>query len=426
MKSSIFRILLTIGAVFLTSVLYINASNGTYLDSLVGRAISLSPKIKMLKEQQKSAENRIPQNSNLPDPMVTVGIMNLPDNTFSFSQEPMTGKTIAISQSFPYPGKLGSIAKWQSVDTAIVTEEILETENEIRRSFLNEYFSLTYIRQSQKITESIKEMLKSIAEVVQAKYAVATARQQNMFKIEMEITNINEMLVELDGKEKEQLSRLNALLFRPADETIITDSLPEPGSLKLSTPELIKLSEKNKPALAMIKLNGQKYGYMAESANYDFNPNFNVMVQYSNRNTLAPMNKYQSDLLSASVGISIPLNYGGKVTGKVQEAKAMEESTQYQYSTTIQTLEGEFGASISKLNTIESRLKLLKEGLLPQSQENLNSSLSDYQVDRVDFLNVIDAEKMLYDIQLKIYRLKMEYFKELASLEFLTGSKIIN
>ncbi|MCF8414242.1 MAG: hypothetical protein K9G44_12550, partial [Melioribacteraceae bacterium] len=81
------------------------------LESLIQKAISVSPEIKMLEAKWETAKNRIPQNSNLPDPTLTFGIANLPINSFSFSQEPMTGKFLALSQGIPFPGKLESSEK---------------------------------------------------------------------------------------------------------------------------------------------------------------------------------------------------------------------------------------------------------------------------------------------------------------------------
>ena len=41
----------------------------------------------------------------LPDPTLSLNAMNMPTDTFSFDQEPMTQMQVALSQSFPFPGK---------------------------------------------------------------------------------------------------------------------------------------------------------------------------------------------------------------------------------------------------------------------------------------------------------------------------------
>ncbi|MGB5287568.1 MAG: hypothetical protein WBN42_03705, partial [Ignavibacteriaceae bacterium] len=56
-----------------------------HLQDLINKAIGVSPKIKMLEMKKLAASNRIEQNSNLPDPMLTLGFANLPVNSFSFT-----------------------------------------------------------------------------------------------------------------------------------------------------------------------------------------------------------------------------------------------------------------------------------------------------------------------------------------------------
>ena len=86
-------------------------SQAQSLDSLISKAIDVSPKLKMLTAKQNAAESMVNVNSNLPDPMLTLGLANLPTNSFSFTQEPMTGKIVGLSQAVPFPGKLGAVAE---------------------------------------------------------------------------------------------------------------------------------------------------------------------------------------------------------------------------------------------------------------------------------------------------------------------------
>ncbi len=98
------NLILTI-IIILTNTFYITAQPQE-LDLLIEEAISVSPRLNMLRAKKDASFNRIEQNSNLPDPMLTLGLMNLPVNSFSFTQEPMTGKIVGLSQMFPFPGKV--------------------------------------------------------------------------------------------------------------------------------------------------------------------------------------------------------------------------------------------------------------------------------------------------------------------------------
>lgn len=394
------------------------------LDSLISTAVRLSPKIKMLKAKLNAAKDRIPQVSNLPDPMLTLGMMNLPTNSFSFTQEAMTGKIVGLSQQFPFPGKLSTMGKISQEDAEIVKQELEDAKNEIIKNVTNAYYELAFIRKSEAIENDSKTLLKSIAEVVRTKYSVNTASQQNLLKVELEITNVNDKLDQLADMESSQLSILNSYLLKPADSPLLINEDFKFNFLSLTQARLDSLAAEFRPFLKGINIAERKAALQKTLAGFDYYPNFTVGVQYTQRDRLAQTNMNLHDLVSLVVGISLPLNYGGKVSAKVEETESMEELYRQQYNASLQMLNSGFGSAVSKLNTLEKRIKLLEEGMYPQADQTLKAALAGYQVGTIDFINVIDSENKLFQIETSLYRLRTNYLKEIASLEFLVGTKL--
>lgn len=392
------------------------------LQGLIETAIEVSPKLKMLEMKKQVAFNRIEQNSNLPDPMLTLGFANLPVNSFSFTQEPMTGMIVGLSQAFPFPGKLSEQAEVNSKDVDIIEQEILDAKNEIRKNVIKSYNELSYFRKAIQISESSKDLLNNIAEVVRTKYSVSTASQQNLLKVELEITNLTEKIEDLKSKENSQLSILNALLLRSADSPIASIELHKIEYQKLNVEGLVDSAMKYRPFLAGIKEAKQKEVLKKSLADYDYYPNFNLALQYSFRDKIERTNTPLDDFFSVMVGISLPFNYGGKVSSKVEETEFMQMLYDEQYNMSLQILRSSFGSSVAKVNSLQERIKLISEGSLLQANENLKSTLTSYQVGQVDFLNVIDAQNSLLKIENDLYRLKTDYLNEIAELEFLTGT----
>ncbi len=414
---------LIISVLIVSSTGFINAQTVT-LDSLITTAVKLSPKIKMLKAKLNAAEDRVPQVSNLPDPMLTLGMMNLPTNSFSFTQEAMTGKVVGLSQQFPFPGKLSTMGKISKEDAEIVRQELADAKNEIIKNVTDAYYELAFIRKSEAIENDSKVLLKSIAEVVRTKYSVNTASQQNLLKIELEITNVNDKLDQLSDQESSQLSILNSYLFKPAGSPLLINEDFKFDFLSITQVQLDSLAAEYRPFLKGINTAEKKAALQKSLAGYDYYPNFTVGVQYTQRDRIAQTNMNLHDLVSLVVGISLPLNYGGKVSAKVEETESMEELYRQQYSASLQMLNAGFGSAVSKLNTIKKRIKLIEDGLYPQADQTLKAALAGYQVGKIDFINVVDSENKLYQIETGLYRLKANYLKEIASLEFLVGTKL--
>ena len=75
------------------------------LEKLIEDALSKNPDVLAAKSRWEVLKERPPQAGSLDDPMVGLGITNLPTDTFSFRQEDMTMKEISVTQRVPYPGK---------------------------------------------------------------------------------------------------------------------------------------------------------------------------------------------------------------------------------------------------------------------------------------------------------------------------------
>ena len=75
---------------------------------------------------------------------------------------------------------------------------------------------------------------------------------------------------------------------------------------------------------------------------------------------------------------------------------------------------------------MRARESLVSNSLLPQSEQLLKAALADYQVAKIDFVNVIKAENDILTIKTDLAKIRAEYYKKLAELEFLTGNRILN
>jgi outer membrane protein, heavy metal efflux system len=394
------------------------------LQNLIDIALQVSPELKMYEAKVNASENRIQQNSNLPDPMLSLGVMSLPVPSLSFNQEMMTAKVVGLSQEFPFLGTLSAKEDVNSKDVEIVKQEYTDKRNEIIKDLTQSYYELIYIRKEIDLTEESRQLMKQILDVVRSMYSVSEASQQNVFRVDLEITKMSEMIASLKSEESEQLSAINSLLLRDTTTPLETDSLPEINFTQVNVDDLISKAETNRPFLKGIQFAEEKEKLNQSVAEFDFYPMFKLSAQYAFRENLEPGGMPQDNMISVMLDISLPLNFGGKVTSMVEETKSMQEMYREQYSASIQMLKREFGMSVAKLKSLKERIELVEQGSFIQAKENFSSALTAYQVGKIDFMNVIEAQDNLYTIEKSLYRLKADYLKQIAGLEFLTGTKL--
>ncbi len=410
---------------FITLFLNTNAQQiAEPLDSLISRAIRVSPKVELLKSKMAVSSSKIEQGTNLPDPMLTLGLVNMPTNSFSFTQEPMTGKTIGLTQAFPFPGGLGAKSDVIAMDTLIVEQEINDYKNEIRKSISTLYYELQLVREERVLAEESKILLSQISEVVKSKYEVSETSLQNIIQVEVQITRVQDKIESLVGEENGIVAQLNSYLLRNEKSLIETkDILPITFS-RYSSISLIKAANEYRPFLKGIQLSEQKSKLMENSADYNYYPNFQVGLQYTQREYSAATGQNWNDFFSVVVGITLPLGYGSKNSSQVDEAKYLQILYRNQYTSSVQTLNKSFGKIVAKLDELKKRDKLIDGTLLPQAEQALQVSLADYQVGRIDFVNVINAENDILKIKTDLIKIRTEYSKNIVQLEFLVGAKL--
>lgn len=394
------------------------------LNELITEAISVSPKIKMLSAKLGAASSRIEQGTNLPDPTLTIGLMNMPTNSFSFTQEPMTGKVIGLSQAIPYPAGLSAAADVKSVDTLIVSEEIQNVKNEIKKNISNTYYDLQFVREEQKLYNERINLLNQILEIVKSKYEVGNASMQNIFMVEIELTRVTDKIEVLNGKENSLVAEINALLLRKDNQSIVSENFSNNELSSINFETLLNTALSNQPNLKKIKFSEDKANLMEEQAEYEFYPNFNLGVQYSQRENNKLTGMDYKDFLSVFAGISLPINYGGKKTAKVNEAKYLQSLYQEAYQTSIQELSGSISIIEAKISELLVRNALVSDRLLPLAEQSLDVALSDFQVGKIDFVNVINAEKEILNVKTDLIKIQTDYKKNIVMLEYLVGSDL--
>lgn len=392
------------------------------LNFLIEKAIQSSPKIKMLELKKDAAKLKVIQSSNLPDPILSFGISNLPVPSFSFTKEPMTEKMIGLRQEFPFPGKLKTMAKSESKEIEMIELEIIDAKNQIRKQLVQSYNELRYIRKSIEVFENTEILLKNMLEVVKTQFITSKASQQNLLRIELELTKLSNMIDEKRSMEQSHLSMINSFLLRERSSPIQTNDFPMISAKEFEIQDLIERAKKSNPMINSSIVAKEKSQINEVISRYERLPMFAISAKYSFRDKVGGMP--MDDLFSFMVDVSLPLNYGGKVTAKIEETQLMQNYYERQYQLTIQMLNASLSASISKLNSLQFRIKLIEEGMLIQAKENLKIALIDYQVGKIDFINVIDAQMELLKIEDELYRLKADYLNELAEIEYQIGSKL--
>lgn len=395
------------------------------LEEIIGISIERSPKLKMLHSKMDAARSRKSQNSNLPDPVLSIGLVNMPVNSFSFTQEPMTGKLLSLSQGIPFPGKLQTIEDAASIDELTVQQEINEEVNRIKRDVSNTFMEYQFYKKTLTIIKQKKKLIRSISSVVKTKYSVGEASQQNILNTDLTLTELDDRIEEQKSLFRTAEEKLKAYMLTH-DSIIVQEHSEETGfpNDSVSHSSVIELIRNNRPLLKQISLLKKKAELQTSVSEYDFYPDFKLTLQYNQRDNIAATGTNLNDFVSVIVGLNLPINYGGKKTSKVEENRSIVEYFKHLYDSNLQIIRIELERILAGIYSLQKRKTLIEQTKLIQASENFKSSLSAYQVSMVDFVNVIQSVNSLLDIEIEKERIEKDLHQELANLEFMIGNEL--
>lgn len=195
-------------------------AKGMTVSEVVAYALQHNPEIQAAQRRGEALRARIPQAGALDDPVLGVGAMNLPTNTFRFNQVDMTMKQLTLSQKFPFPGKLRLQAEIASYEAEIGAEDIHEVENRVISQVKQAFYDLYFIDRATAITERNKTLLAEFVKIADSKYRVGTGIQQDVILAQVEQSKIFDQLIQLEQQRGSAAIRLNTLLNLPPESPV--------------------------------------------------------------------------------------------------------------------------------------------------------------------------------------------------------------
>lgn len=392
------------------------------LQSFIDTALENNPELKAFQSRIKAAQEVPSQVSSLDDPILEFQLKNMPIDTFKFSQESATQKQFTFSQKLPYPGKLGLKAEIAEKNVAITRQDLEEARLTISRDVKLAFYELCFVLAATNITQENKTLLEQFVTIAESKYSVGKGLQQDVLKAQVELSKIMEQLIELKKLAGFEKAKLNSLMNLLPQEALTIPHGVTKTDFNFTVQELQGIAEKHRPLLFKIRSIKERYGSSKKLAEKEYYPNFNVGFKYSQREGTRSIDR--PDLVSAFVGINIPIWYKTKQSRRVVETAYKVEMAGETYNKAKNQIYLKIKELVDKEQQGSKTLQLIEQGILPQARQSLESALAGYSVDKVDFLTLLSNQVTLFKWQIRYHRELTDYEKNLAEIEHSSGKNL--
>jgi outer membrane protein TolC len=393
------------------------------IEQAVRIALGSNPKIKTLAAHARALSHAPSQAGALPDPMLSLNAMNLPTDSFDLDQEPMTQMQIMVSQKIPYPGKRKLKREVAQFEAEVATENVSEIEDVLTGKVRSMWWQLFATDRALEIIATNKELLQDFVEIAKAKYAVGKGLQQDVLLAELELSRLQDREARLKGQRGHRRAILNGLLDRSPDFPLTLPKRPSNNNL----PELSSVSVLAQEAMAhrnlvrALQLDLEAAEKDVQLARKGHLPDFNVGIGYADRRGSDPAGGSRSDFLSVMFSVNLPVYAKRKQNKALEQRISNRDRDASLLAEARRQIETDIGAQAADYAAARDQTILLEETIIPQAQQTVSAMLAGYQVNKVDFLNVLNGQIMLYNASINYWNALASAKQSLAKIAASVG-----
>lgn len=427
---SIRRWIITASAALFVSVAYPQAmmhdaaSTGRgaiALKELISEALRNNPEIRAALNEKEAARERVSPAGALDDPMLEAGLINVPTNSWRLNREDMTMKMLGLAQRLPFPGKRALRREVAERDAETAEHGYRETVNRVTREVKLAYLDLALAMEGVRLLDDTTFVLEQFLRIVESRYSVGQGAQADVFKAQTQFAKMREELLRMERERPVMEAELAKLLGRSGTPQFAA-LLPGTRELRLNLEALRDTALRQRPQLLALRNEIEKNNAAIDLARKEYSPDFDVRLSYGQRESILDGTK-RPDMVSLTVAINLPIWGKEKVDPRIAEARSMRDQAQSMYHAQQNEVFAKLRQQVAIAEQSRKSAELYDSAILPQARLAVESALSAYRVNRVDFLTLLDSQMSLFNFGFGRAAAVVNLNKALAEIALLTGSQ---
>jgi cobalt-zinc-cadmium efflux system outer membrane protein len=392
------------------------AADALTIDEIERIALAVNPDIEVAARRVAIAQAHVPSAGALDDPMAMYRAWGVPlSQPWNYNA---AQNMFSISQTLPGRGKL---ALRSSVAESSVTEARTELDRvrlEVRVRARKAFDDLLRAQDEIRIHDEHVGVARQAIQAARIKYAVGKVPQQDMLKAEVALTRVAEEMIRVDEDADLARARLNTLLDRkPAaplsvrGEHAVAAALPTVQALQ-------DLAVASRPDLAGARAAVERSHKEQALAKTAYIPDLTVSAGYM----LQPAGSSFRNNYMLEGSVNLPWLNHRKHDAEIGEASARVTEQDAESAAMRNAAFGEIQEALVETEAAQKLVRMYRDQLRPQAEATLESSVIAYENGKTDFLDLLDSQMTVIDIDLSLLQATANFDTHLADLELATGA----
>lgn len=375
------------------------------LDQAITLAAERSQAARSARAGVASAAETARAAGQLPDPMLGVGIDNLPVNgpdRFSTTADSMTMKRVGISQEWVSADKRAAreAAAAAQVGREQVAEQVALADTRLQTALA--YVEAFYAGEALKLTTLNEHHMHEEFEAARARLASAAGGSQEVLAL-----TVSRGVAEDESAEVRQ-AQATAFVMLQRWLGVQPESLSAPV---LTVPAVEEAYVANHPAVLAAQRDIEVARRGAGVAAANRRPNWTWQVSYGQRTGF-------SDMLSFGVSMPLPVVPAERQDRETASRLALVEKADANLEESRRMAAAEFRSLASDAQRLSERIERYKGSIAEPAQQRIRAALAGYGSNQVPLMTLFEARHAEVDVQRKLLALERDLARVQAQLAF--------
>jgi cobalt-zinc-cadmium efflux system outer membrane protein len=386
------------------------------LDDAERIALAENPEIHVAARHVAAVEAHVPIEGALDDPQLMYRGWGVPlSKPWDYNS---AQNMLMIGQALPGPGKRTARTAIAQSDVSAAKAELsaarLRVQVEVRRAF----FDLLRAQDEIRIHDQHVEIANQAIQAARIKYTVGKIPQVEILKAQLALTRLAEHMIRFERDADVAQARLNALLGRdPAAPVEVQGDYGLDRPLP-SIEYLTQAAMQSRPDLLEASTAAEKSRRQQQLAKKSMLPDFSVAAGYM----LMPSGSNTRNDYMLEGSVTLPWLNRHKHDAEMAEAANTVTEKDAELDAMRNAARGQIQEALADAKAAQRLARVYQEGLRKQAEDTLHSAVIAYENDQTSFLDLLDSQMTVVDIDLAWIDALGEFNARLADLEMAAGA----
>jgi outer membrane protein, heavy metal efflux system len=388
------------------------------LDDVQRIALARNPEIEVAARRVAVAKAHIPAAGALDDPTLMYRGWGVPlRQPWNYND---AQNMFSVSQVLPGPGKRALRTGVAESDVEESTSELEQVRLQVRVRVHKAFDDMLLANEEMRIHAQHVGIARQAIAAAQIKYTVGKVPQQDILKAQVALARLGEHMIRFDRDANLARARLNTLLGRdPAAPLNVHGAYAVLAPLP-SEQALQQLALYSRPDLAGAQVAADRSRKEQSLAKKAYIPDVTVSGGYMlAQPTVEMRNNY---MVEASM--NMPWLNRRKHNAEIAEASAQTTEQDAELAEMRNAAFGQVQEALVQARAAQNFALLYRDKLRPQAEATLQSSVIAYENNKADFLELLDSQMTVIDIDLAWVQAVADFDARLADLELAAGAPL--